>query len=375
MTQTPVPPESPLVARKLRQGYVEAVRFEWERVLERAIPTFTVPARVAPPDPRTFVTLTESSAPRFFRLAREVADTLCFNEPFDLLHTAERANRINAQAMCRSTPFAVRLIGPIAHLLSDGAFRAMLGHEFGHGMTHRERIRGPGVLQRNLSLASEITADRFALLACQNLEDPVHLEVACATWDSPTAQGVIAPTYLAECASRVERRVVPLLHPDGTYPTVEFRLYATWLFSRSDVYCDLVGTSAHDLSLAAVDKTLMELCINASEELEDSREPSRSEPSTPPPFPPSSPPAPLDAPDLLLSLAWMASQAAARLAPKPKRPSEPTRDAGDRLDEELIRQLDRLQREAEGDTSQDVDDLERRFRELEQREVRDKGEG
>jgi hypothetical protein len=86
---------------------------------------------------RSLVRLTNASAPRLYRLAREVAETLGFAGRFALFQMRAFDN-VNAQALRNRDPFAVRLIGPAIGLLDDGALRALVGHEFGHYLAHGE---------------------------------------------------------------------------------------------------------------------------------------------------------------------------------------------------------------------------------------------
>ena len=382
-------------------GYVETVRFSLERSLEAPAlsPRGTTPSgsRSSP----QIIPLTEVIAPRIHRLAREVADTLGFCEEFALLQTRDFSENLNAQALTSDLPFAVRLIGPVAKLLSDQGLRAMLGHEFGHALAHRGFANHPappvarraavtpeGVVER-WSVATELTADRFALLACQEVDATVHLELAGATGDSPEAHGVIAPAYLAHCVEQVERGSAELLQGAGTYPSKELRIYATWLFSRSDVYRDLVGRGPADLKLAAADEMLAKLLETAAPKAQAFLQPSAAARQQPgpalPPLPSRSAlalpeePAP-DGSDLLLTLAWTAGERVGRLADRAReslrslhadRPddgAEPI-DHGE-ADEDLAASLRRLEREEALDRSGTdlADDLERRFRELEERE-------
>ncbi len=387
--------QEPSTPRKLPDGYTESVRFAWERMLDPLPPGSGGPEPpMIPGMTPDLVALSEASAPRISRLAREVAGTLGFSDAYVLMQTRSFSGHLNAQALLTSSPFAVRLIGPVANLLSDGGLRAMLGHEFGHALAHRNPNRPassswnftapPRGLVESWSLASELTADRFALLACQDIEAAVHLELASATGDSPEAQGVVALDYLAECVVQVERRTVPLLQARGTYPSREFRLYAAWLFSQSDVYRGLVGAEPRGKDLATIDRALVDMCKEAAA---SHHEPAPPTPASAPvhPRPKATAPADPDAADVLRSLAWTAGQTVARLA---TRISGSTRssletdslepatvsEASD-IDEDLASQLRRLEREAALDDprGREADDLERRFRELEERELRKKG--
>ncbi|HMR79336.1 MAG TPA: hypothetical protein PKD61_29720 [Polyangiaceae bacterium] len=257
-------PESP---RQLPPDYVEQVRFSWERELERRIRPFEKqPRRFEETVPHSVVPLTKTSAPRIYGFAHEVATVLRCNAPFELVQT-RADNERNAQALLDRTPFGVRLIGPVASLLDEFAMKAMLGHEFGHYLAHGPAANPPSTITRATSLPSvvrfacsvarELTADRFALLACQDVRAAVRLEVASATGLVTDSLGLRELDYLGEVCASVESGAAPLV--DGTHPSLELRLFATWLFSESDLYHRLTGKGPSTTSVAAIDTRLIGL--------------------------------------------------------------------------------------------------------------------
>jgi hypothetical protein len=124
---------SPGTARRLPPGYVETVRVAWERTLRDALRSFLVPASRG--RPHALMPLTESSAPRVHRVAREIASTLAFDRPYGLFQTRQEGE-INAQALYHDDPVGIRLIGPVVSVLDDTALGAMIGHELGHCLAH-----------------------------------------------------------------------------------------------------------------------------------------------------------------------------------------------------------------------------------------------
>jgi hypothetical protein len=63
--------------RAIERPYVERVRFSWERKLETALAHVSDAGKGRDQDPwPSPVRLTERSAPRVYRVAREVAETL-----------------------------------------------------------------------------------------------------------------------------------------------------------------------------------------------------------------------------------------------------------------------------------------------------------
>jgi hypothetical protein len=259
--------------RAIERPYVERVRFSWERKLETALSNVHDAGGGHDEEPLPpLVRLTKASAPRLYRLAREVAETLGFSGCFVLFQTPA-FDQVNAQALRNRDPFAVRLIGPATSLLDEGALRALIGHEFGHYLAHGtasspgSRVlrlahadTRAGMLVRNAcSIAAELTADRFALLACQDLAATIRLEVVSVTLTSADSLGLREYEYLADVSERIVEGKVARL--DQTHPSPEFRMYASWLFSRSDEYRRLTDRGPGDLTLGEVDDCLMRLLV------------------------------------------------------------------------------------------------------------------
>ena len=256
--------------------FIETIRVAWERALERL--TATMPPSRDPyvdpgeDDPRHL--LDETMATRVHALARATADRLGFTDPFVLYQTPRAEHHVNAQALVHDRPFAIRLIGPVARCLDDEALTALLGHEFGHALAlgplanPRSTVleawdRACPTAHRLMSnVAAELTAERFAVLAAGSLEAVVRLEVANLTWDSPQRLGVLEEEYLAETCSRVEQRSTPLFN--GLWPSPALRMFADWLFYRSDVHRELTGRGPGELSLRDVDAQLRVLCESAA---------------------------------------------------------------------------------------------------------------
>jgi hypothetical protein len=98
--------------RAIERPYVERVRFSWERKLETALAHVRDPGKGRDEDPwPSPVRLTESSAPRVYRVALEVAETLGATGRFVLFQT-RALDHVNARAFRNEDPFVVGLIGP-----------------------------------------------------------------------------------------------------------------------------------------------------------------------------------------------------------------------------------------------------------------------
>ncbi len=250
---------------------IEEIRVSWERDLEREFVS-SPPVRTDPPDPgaqdpRTPVD--DIVASRLHRIAREAAARLGIDAPYEILFTPKLQRHFNAQALLGQSPFAIRLVGPVTSLLDGAALVALIGHEFGHHLALGTTAEPPsritqayerGASNRIVKLAyfsSELTADRFSLLACRSLDAMVRLEVALTLLDSPTSLGLRERDFLEQAVGRVERDEVGRQpeHDIGRIPT-EFRLYATWLFWRSRLYQELSGDGPGDLDLREADRLL-----------------------------------------------------------------------------------------------------------------------
>ncbi len=255
---------------------IEDVRVAWERDLELTFAGQTSAVRLGSGDPgRNYarVRLDDSMAERVHRVAREAARRLGCDVPFTIYQTPSDHKRVNAQILLNESPFAIRLIGPIASCLDDGALAALVGHELGHWLAIGPRANPPSLVYAAQDrgacwdvytlciLAAEFTADRFSLIAAGGeLEALVRLDVAVATMDSPSALGLREIDYLDGLRRKIERGEDLLFTAGGDgYPTAAFRLHAAWLFWRSDVHHQLTGKGPGDLALRDVDVELRAL--------------------------------------------------------------------------------------------------------------------
>jgi hypothetical protein len=274
---------------------VEEVRLAWERELEAELLRMPRHARPPLPDPRArdrWVFLEESMAARVHRVAREAADRIGCTEPLVLWLTPTLDEHVNAQALIRGPEIEIRLIGPVARLLDDAALRALVGHEIGHHLAHGPRATPPSIIfeayergapaecWRFCNVATELTADRMALLACRELEAAVRLEIASETLDQPAALGVREREYLETVRARIENGKGACFNAD-THPSRDFRVFASWLFWQSDLFRELTGEGCGTLPIRGIDARLRALCEAAS----------TGEPVVRPLPPPSLPPA------------------------------------------------------------------------------------
>ena len=263
---------------------IESVRVSEERkLLERlaADPSFAAVAdRLSPPPAdvirRTLMgkslRLTEGMAPEVYAAARQALDALGIDKPIEIYQSNGREN---AAVHLVEEPIVLEIQGRLLTLLDPGAAIALFGHELGHYLAH-----GPqGTIGRQVALADaiasadvptglhrlastvallkELTADRFALLACQDLDAVLRLEMIATT--GLPAGGITYETraYLAQCRELME---ATLAAGDGVlgveHPEHNLRAYAAWLFSESDVYCAITGKGPGTRPIVEVDAVL-----------------------------------------------------------------------------------------------------------------------
>lgn len=196
------------------------------------------------------VWLSEEMAPRAHRLARVAAERLGIQEPIELYqskgeHTARFSN---------NRPIAIELMGDTLNALDDGCLLAVLGHELGHFLVPS----APSITGNASSLVSELTADRFGLLACRDVDAAIRLELVSAGGND--ARSIDTTAYLEQC-----RKVIDALLADGkkvwasSHPEHSMRAYAVWAFSRSDVYLQLTGEGLGLRALDDIDESLFTL--------------------------------------------------------------------------------------------------------------------
>ncbi len=251
---------------------IEEVRVAWERDLELEIAAR--PGGWARDDPglrEPRVLLERTMAERVHRVAETAAKRLGCYDPFVLYQTPREDPHLSAQALMTETPFAIRLIGPVASRLDDEALAALIGHELGHWLALGPHARpastvlqgealsvAPDFLTRRKTVA-EFTADRFSLIAAAGkVEAAVRLDVGVATMDSPRALGVREMDHLAELCRQAESGEGRFFV--GDYPSSSFRMFATWLFWRSDLHRELTGVGPADIAVRDVDARLLIMC-------------------------------------------------------------------------------------------------------------------
>ncbi|MGH1341731.1 MAG: AAA domain-containing protein [Nannocystales bacterium] len=190
-----------------------------------------------------------SMAPAAHQRIEEVKQTFALAASHELL----RADAHENLALHRvAEPMMLEVSERLLALLDDGAARALFGHELGHCLAHGPQDTGGDALcvavtmgrrglldpqtvaltQRGV-LAREITADRFGLLACQDLHAALRLEMIAATGLRGETLGDDTGAYLEQCKEHVRTQT--------EVPASSLRVWALWHFSQSDRFHSATG--------------------------------------------------------------------------------------------------------------------------------------
>lgn len=166
--------------------------------------------------------------------------------------------------------------------LDEPALVAVLGHELGHHLTYRLRGTDAATVRRILKdeqrssmrdiataacWAQELTADRFALLACQDLDAVVAL--FAHLYDPENKRNIRPDRFFKVARARAEKLLAGGERARGdTHPELSARVYAAWLFSQTETYHRLTGRGSGAMRIEDVDITLARL-IGPPENVDD----------------------------------------------------------------------------------------------------------
>lgn len=274
----------------------ETIRMKLERPLIERYSQDPASLRwLIPPDPSKVrrhlmaraLRVTEAMAKGAYERARLAASILGVEHDIEIYQSSGPEN---AQIHLVKEPVLLELQGRLLPLLDEGAALALFGHELGHYLAHgptsdagtvayiaRKILHGgrtndAAYREAQLHcLAAELTADRFGLLAAQDLQAALRLEMVAATGLSADMLTLDTEAYLAQCISLCESLLeegeVAL---GSTHPEHSVRAYALWLFSETDVYQELTGQGSGNRSLKDVEAILEQLLSTARSESDPS---------------------------------------------------------------------------------------------------------
>jgi AAA domain/Protein of unknown function (DUF4011) len=223
--------------------------------------------------------LSEAMAPQAHQLAKEAQRVLGVEGELELY---QRRGPENAAMHFVEAPILLEIHGSLLPRLDPGSLTALLGHELGHYLAHGPKSPHPeanripcglvddrlldAALSR-LSMSCELTADRVALLACQDLDALLRLMLVTV---SGLAVGELAydtEAYLAQCKELIEEDLrTGAVAQHGSHPEHSLRAYAAWLFSETGTYRALTGRGPGTRELAEVD-AMIARCFGASSEV------------------------------------------------------------------------------------------------------------
>jgi RecA/RadA recombinase len=264
---------------------VETIRFSLERQLAEVLSSFPGFAlrrsSLVSSDPEGIrrrlvagaLRLTATMAPAAYAQANEARHVLAIDGELELYQSSGREN---AALHLVEAPILLEIQGRMLSLLDHAAGVALFGHELGHFLAHgpwtdlgATAIAGmalaeSGVLPaaqadaaRRLAVAREITADRFGLIACRDLDAALRLEMIATTGLSGESLTWDTAAYLAQSRELMERTIgrgeaaLATTHPEHS-----LRAWALWLFSESDVYRRVTGSGPGTRPIADVDAAI-----------------------------------------------------------------------------------------------------------------------
>lgn len=265
---------------------VEAVRFAGEIAYARALEETGLVAalgeRLATPDGerirRTLMArslrLTEGMAPEPYAAARCCAALFGIDRPIEIY---QAAGEENAAMHLVDSPVLLEIRGRLLSLLDEPGLVSVMGHELGHYLAHGLWNPHQGAaslangilaggdappellsLASRMSMAREITADRFGLMACKDLTAALRCEMVVTTGLSAGSLTWDTVAYLAQCRELMEATLAEGgTALGGTHPEHSLRAWALWLFSETDVYARWAGTGSGSRALAQVDELLL----------------------------------------------------------------------------------------------------------------------
>lgn len=215
--------------------------------------------------------LSESMAPEAHRIALEAQRILGITGEIELY---QRSGAENAAIHFSNDPILLEIHGAILPKLDAVALLGLFGHELGHFLAHgpTSRVRAARSLLpaigriddqalefalSRLSMMSELTADRVGLLACQDLEAMLRLEMVALTGLASAELTWDTSAYLGQCRDVIEQGLAEGDNVQGTtHPEHNLRAYALWLFSETRIYRELTGRGPGTRELADVDAVI-----------------------------------------------------------------------------------------------------------------------
>lgn len=206
--------------------------------------------------------LTETMASDAYEAAREALAALGVDDRIELFQSGGHGVD-TARLVLYGKPIGVEFIGGYLDRLDRGGLLAVLGHEIGHALAHSGHPKfgwalpaceyGNTPAKRAYSMAAELTADRFGLLACRDLDAVLRLEMQTSAGRSAKSIRFDTEAYLSQCRAVAEATMAGgEIAMGSTHPEHYIRGYAEWLFSETDFYKSVTGLGSGSRSLDEV---------------------------------------------------------------------------------------------------------------------------
>ena len=120
----------------------------------------------------------------------------------------------------------------------------------------------------------ELTADRVALLACQDLGALLRLMLVTVSGLAVGELHYDTDAYLAQCTELIEEDLrTGAIAQGGTHPEHNLRVYAAWLFSETRTYRELTGRGPGSRELAEVDAIIARCFSGSAQHVQDPVQP------------------------------------------------------------------------------------------------------
>jgi len=213
--------------------------------------------------------LTQTMAPDAYDAAREAASALGVDDTIELFQSSDRGVDAVRLALYGS-PIGIEFIGGYLASLDRGGLLAVIGHEIGHCLAHSGHPKFAWAIaaaqaantsaRRAYAMAAELTADRFGLLACRDLETVLRLEMQMVAGRAAPSLRFDTDAYLTQCRLVAEEIIASGgMMVGNTHPEHYVRGYAEWLFSETDVYRAITGVGHGSRSIEEVEGILQRL--------------------------------------------------------------------------------------------------------------------
>ena len=232
--------------------------------------------------------LSEGMSPKAYSAARDCAAHFGIDTAVEIYQAAGSENA--AMHFC-SDPVLLEIQGRLLALLDDDGLRGVMGHELGHFLAHGTNNPESAVslaarhilssetapdswveVSRRLSMAAELTADRFGLLACGSLDGALRLSMVVVTGLPSSELNWDTQAYLEQSKALVDYMRNEGETAEGTsHPEHGLRAWAQWLFSETEVYHELTRLGPGTRRLEDVDQEILEILGTPHIELDDAQ--------------------------------------------------------------------------------------------------------